>query len=66
MSYLTLRRGKGGTKMEPGDLSQHRNNSGGQGRVTGNRVSMTLLAILLSRLEHQIVIDQTGSAANTG
>ena len=28
--------------------------------MTGNRVSMTLLASPPSRLEHQIVVDQTG------
>jgi uncharacterized protein (TIGR03435 family) len=60
MKYLALTPGKNGPKMTAADLSQERNNSGGKGRVTGNRVSMPLLATLLSRMEHQIVIDRTG------
>jgi len=60
MKYLALVPGKNGPKMGAADLSQPRNNSGGGGSVTGNRVSMALLASLLSRLEHQIVIDRTG------
>ncbi|HVY93543.1 MAG TPA: TIGR03435 family protein [Bryobacteraceae bacterium] len=60
MKYLALVRGKGDIKMTPADTSQERNNSGGGGHLKGNRATMGLVASLLSRLEHQIVIDQTG------
>jgi uncharacterized protein (TIGR03435 family) len=60
MKYLALVRGKDEIKMKPADTSQERNNSAGSGHLTGNRASMGLVAMLLSRLEHQIVVDQTG------
>ncbi|HVW09839.1 MAG TPA: TIGR03435 family protein [Bryobacteraceae bacterium] len=60
MKYLALVRGKGELKMAPADTTEERNNSGGTGRLTGNRASMGLVTMLLSRLEHQIVVDQTG------
>jgi len=60
MKYLALVRGKGEVKMTPADISQERNNSGGTGRLTGNRASLGLITMLLSRLEHQIIVDQTG------
>jgi uncharacterized protein (TIGR03435 family) len=60
MKYLALVRGKGEVKMTPADTSQERNNSGGTGHVTGNRISLGLVAMLLSRMEHQIIVDQTG------
>lgn len=60
MKYLALVRGKGDIKMTPADTSQERDNSAGTGHLTGNRASMGLVTMLLSRLEHQIVVDQTG------
>ena len=60
MKYLALVPGKGEVKMPAADLSEERNNSGGRGRITGNRATMALVAMLLSRMEHQIIIDQTG------
>jgi len=62
LRYLALVPGKNGPKMEPAveDPAQPRNNSGGSGRLTGNRVSMALLATLLSRLEQQMIVDRTG------
>lgn len=60
MKYLALVPGKDKPKMTPADTSQERNNSGGRGRVLGNRVSMPLLVMLLSRIEQQIVVDRTG------
>jgi uncharacterized protein (TIGR03435 family) len=60
MKYLALVRGKGEVKMTAADISQERNNSAGTGRLTGNRASLGLIAMLLSRLEHQIIVDQTG------
>ncbi len=60
--HLDLAIGNSGPRMQPAsdDPAEARNNSGGSGRITGNRVSMQLLASLLSRLEHEIVIDRTG------
>jgi uncharacterized protein (TIGR03435 family) len=46
--------------LTPADTSQERNNSGGSGHITGNRASMGLVTTLLSRMEHQIVVNQTG------
>ena len=60
MKYLALVRGKGEVKMTPADTSQERNNSGGTGRLTGNRASLALITMLLSRMEHQVIVDQTG------
>ncbi len=60
MKYLALVRGKGEIRLTPADTSQERNNSGGTGRLTGNRASLALITMLLSRLEHQIIVDQTG------
>ena len=60
MKDLALVRGRGEIKMRPADTTQERNNSAGGGHLTGNRASMGLTAMLLSRLEHQIVVDQTG------
>ena len=60
MKYLALIPGKEGPKMPAADVSQERNNSGGRGHITGNRASMGLVAMLLSRMEHQIVVDRTG------
>jgi len=60
MKYLALVRGKGEVKLTPADISQERNNSAGTGRLTGNRASLGLITMLLSRLEHQIIVDQTG------
>jgi uncharacterized protein (TIGR03435 family) len=60
LKYLALVPGKSGPKLQPADRSEERNNSGGRGHLTGNRVSMALVASLLSRLEHQIVVDRTG------
>ena len=60
MKYLALVPGKGGPKMPPADTSQERDNSGGSGHITGNRASVGLVAMLLSRMEHQIVVNQTG------
>lgn len=60
LKYLALVRGKGEIKMTPADISQERNNSAGTGRLTGNRASLGLITMLLSRLEHQIIVDQTG------
>ncbi|HEY4086791.1 MAG TPA: TIGR03435 family protein [Bryobacteraceae bacterium] len=60
MKYLALVRGKGEVKMTPADISQERNNSGGTGHVTGNRASLALITMLLSRMEHQVIVDQTG------
>ena len=62
MKYLALVRGKGEVKMASADISQERNNSGGAGRLTGNRASLALITMLLSRMEHQIIVDQTGLA----
>lgn len=58
--YLALVTAKSGPKMPAADLSQSRNNSGGRGHVTGNQVSMLLLAGLISRMEQVIVVDRTG------
>lgn len=60
LKYLALVRGKGAVKMTPAAISQERNNSAGTGHLTGNRASLGLIAMLLSRLEHQIIVDQTG------
>jgi uncharacterized protein (TIGR03435 family) len=60
MKYLALVRGKGELKMTAANISQERNNSGGMGHVTGNRASLALITMLLSRMEHQIIVDQTG------
>ena len=60
MKYLALVRGKGEVKMTPADILQERNNSGGTGRLTGNRASLALITMLLSRMEHQVIVDQTG------
>jgi uncharacterized protein (TIGR03435 family) len=60
MKYLALVPGKGGPKMLPADTSQERNNSAGGGHVTGNRMAMGGLAMLISRMERQIVVDRTG------
>jgi uncharacterized protein (TIGR03435 family) len=60
MKYLALVRGKGELRMTPADTSQERQNSAGTGHLTGNRASLGLIAMLLSRLEHQIIVDQTG------
>jgi len=60
MKYLALVRGKSEVKMTPADISQERNNSAGTGRLTGNRASLALITMLLSRLEHQIIVNQTG------
>jgi uncharacterized protein (TIGR03435 family) len=64
LRYLALTAGKNGPKMSTAnDLSpQSRNNSAGRGRVTGNQVSMPLLASFLSRSEHQLIVDNTGLA----
>ena len=58
--YLSLTVAKNGPKMPPADTSQTRQNSGGSGHMTGNRVSTLLIATLLSRLEHELIIDNTG------
>jgi len=60
MKYLALVRGKSEVTMTPADISQERNNSAGTGRLTGNRASLALITMLLSRLEHQIIVNQTG------
>jgi uncharacterized protein (TIGR03435 family) len=60
MKYLALVPGKDGPKMPRADPSQERNNSGGRGHITGNSASLGLVAMLLSRMEHQIVVDRTG------
>jgi uncharacterized protein (TIGR03435 family) len=60
MKYLALVPGKGAPKMLPADASQERNNSAGTGHVTGNRMSVGLMAMLISRMERQIVADRTG------
>ncbi len=60
MKYLALIPGKGGPKMRPADTSQERNNSGGRGHINGNQASMGLVAMLLSRMENQIIVDRTG------
>jgi uncharacterized protein (TIGR03435 family) len=60
LRYLALTEGKSGPKMPVADASQPRNNSAGSAHLTGNRVSIALVATLLSRMEHQIVIDRTG------
>lgn len=57
---LALVPAKNGSKMPVADPAAARNNSGGSGRLTGNRVSMSLPTTLLSRLGQQIVIDRTG------
>jgi uncharacterized protein (TIGR03435 family) len=59
MKYLALLPGKGEPKMTTADPSQERNNSGGRGRITGNQASMGLVAMLLSRMENQIIVDRT-------
>ena len=60
MKYLALVPGKDGPKVPPADTSQERNNSAGTGHVTGNRMSLGSMAMLISRMEHQIVVDRTG------
>lgn len=60
MKYLALVPGKDGPKMPLADASQQRNNSAGSGHVTGNRMSMGSMAMLISRMERQIVVDRTG------
>jgi uncharacterized protein (TIGR03435 family) len=62
LSYLALVPAKGGPKMPPAasDPPQPRDNSAGGGRVFGNRMSMQLLATLLSRLEKALIVDNTG------
>lgn len=62
LRYLALTVGKNGQKLSPAaDMSpQSRDNSAGRGRVTGNQMSMPLLASLLSRAEHELIIDNTG------
>jgi len=60
MKYLALVPGKGAPKMPAADTSQERNNSAGSGHVTGNRMPMGSLAMLISRMERQIVVDRTG------
>ena len=60
MKYLALVPGKDGPKMPPADASQERNNSAGGGHVTGNRTTTGSLAMLISRMERQIVVDRTG------
>ncbi len=60
MKYLALVPGKGAAKMLPADISQERNNSAGSGHVTGNRMPMGSLVMLISRMERQIVVDRTG------
>lgn len=60
MKYLALVPGKDGPKMPPGDASQQRNNSAGSGHVTGNRLTTGSMAMLISRMERQIVVDRTG------
>ena len=62
--YLALVTSKSGppgkTKLEPADLSQPRDNSGGNGRLTANHASMGLVATMLSRFEKEIIVDRTG------
>lgn len=60
LRYLALTQGKNGPTMKPADLTQPRDNSGGNGHLTGKQVTMLLLATMLSRFEHEVVIDQTG------
>jgi uncharacterized protein (TIGR03435 family) len=60
MKYLALVSGKAGAKMPLADASQERNNSAGGGRVSCNRASVGVLAMLVSRMERQIVVDRTG------
>jgi uncharacterized protein (TIGR03435 family) len=60
MRYLALVPGKGGLKMPPGDASQELHNSAGIGHVTGNRLTIDEMAMLISRMEHQILVDRTG------
>ena len=58
LAFLALVQSKNGITMleakGPGD------NSGNRGRIRGNRMSMHLLATLLSRFERQTVVDLTG------
>ncbi len=60
MRYLELLVAKGGSKMPLADLTQTRNNSGGNGHITGNQAPTSLIATLISRFEHVLVFDHTG------
>ena len=62
LRYLALVVGKNGPKMQRSidESPQSRDNSAGHGRVTGNQVSMPLLASFLARSEQEIVVDATG------
>ena len=60
MRYLELVVAKGGPKMPPADLTEVRNNSGGNGHITGNQAPTSLLATMISRFEHIVVLDHTG------
>ncbi len=60
LRYLALTQAKTGLKMRPVAAGGIHDNSGGNGHVRGSQMSMLLLASLLSRFEHEIVIDNTG------
>ncbi len=60
-TYLALVSGKNGPKLQPAvDASPAAHAQGLVGRIAGPHMAMSTLALLLSRFEHETVIDQTG------
>jgi uncharacterized protein (TIGR03435 family) len=60
-SYLALAPGKNGLKLRettPGSMQVRGPN--GPGHIVHNEMSMTMLARLLSRFEHELILDMTG------
>ena len=58
LPYLALVLGKNGPKLNPGKSAG--GNPSSRGRVAANRMTMQILATLLSRFERQTIIDRTG------
>lgn len=63
-SYLALVQGKSGAKLKPAVPGGPPTSNGPSvlGRIAGPHMAMSTLAMLLSRFEHETVIDQTGLA----
>ena len=58
LRHLLLTAGKTGVKISP--ATSRGNNNGAAGHIDASTMSMPVLATLLSRFEHQTVIDGTG------
>jgi uncharacterized protein (TIGR03435 family) len=59
-SFLALVVGKSGPKLKAGDPEAPRRGSNLLGKITSNQMTMGTLAMLLSRLERENILDMTG------